>query len=73
MGSGMRACRECFRCLTHRYIWFLGRRGGGVGEEDESETWGGDWDCTYVVGEVTVDGGYVETTAETTVDCKIVT
>ena len=41
---------------------------GQVGEEDESETWSGDWNCTCVVGDLAVDGGYVETTAETAVD-----
>jgi hypothetical protein len=51
----------------------LGRKRRGVGQEDESESWGGDWDCTEVVDEVAVDGGYVETTAETTVDCKVIT
>ena len=70
-GFGIRACRECFCSLTHRYIWILGRRGGGVGQEDESKTWSGDWDYTCVVG--AVDGGYVESTAETTIHRKVTT
>ena len=70
-GFGIRACRECSCCLTHWYIWILGRRRRGVGEEDESETWSRDWDCTSVVD--AVNGGYVESIAETTVDCKVTT
>lgn len=49
------------------------RRRRRVGDENESKTWGGDWDYTCVIVDVTVDGCYVERTTETTVDCKVIT
>ena len=57
-----------FRGWTHGHIWVSRRWRGRVRVEDECKTWSGDWDCTCVVGDAAVDDGYVETTAETTVD-----
>ena len=33
----------------------------------------GDWNCACVVVDVAVNGGYVEITTKTTVDCKVTT
>ena len=56
------------RAAAHKAQVIYGSCGG---EEDkfEFETWSGDWDYyRCVVGGLAVDGSYVETTAETTVD-----